>query len=187
MADIQELGNKIRAIREAIKTALPDLAIQNSINAKSIIERNIRVVGFGAQYSGNKIPAWLFEGKEKSNAGKNYIESVKKKDAKAKEDEDQGMTWADLRMAEGLPTDHVDLSFTNKMWAGITPLKPYYENGILYAPLGGTTQETVNKLNWNRDRYGDFMGKMLGDKELEALRNATLRSIDTIIRENGID
>jgi hypothetical protein len=187
MADIQELANKIRAIREAIKTALPDLAIQNTINAKAIIERNIREVGFGAKYSGNKIPAWFFEGKEKSKSGEAFIESVKKKDAKAKEGEEQGMTWAELRRAEGLPTDHVDLSFTNKMWSGLTPLKPYYENGVLYVPLGGTTQETVDKLNYNRDRYGDFMGKVITERELQALRNATLRSIDTIIRENGID
>lgn len=185
MANLEDLKRRLKQVKNEIEKKLPDFAVQNTIEAKALIERNIRAVGFGAHYSGNKLPTWFFEGKAKSGAGEAYIERIKKQDAKLPEGEEGGMTWADLRKAEGLPTDHVDLSFTNKMYAGMGPQEPYFNGGIVVCPLGGNTVEVVNKLNWNRDRYGDFLGKMLTPKELDLLRVILLEHVDLIFKNNG--
>lgn len=193
MADINELRQRLENVRQEVLNQLPDIAVSNTIVAKALVERNIREIGFGAKYSGNKLPAWFFLGKEKSNSGKAFIEKKKKEDeskATTKNGvttyaEDAGMTWSDLRKAEGLPTDHVDLGFTNKMWAGLTPAAPYYANGVLMCPLAGNSAEVVDKLNWNRDRYGDFFGKVIGEKEIAALTAAAMGKINVILKENG--
>lgn len=185
MADINDLRIRLANVKKQVQEALPDMALTNTIAAKALIERNIRDIGFGAHYSNNKLPAWFFEGKAKSKAGEAYIKSVEKRDQSAKEGDDTGMTWAELRTAEGLPTDHVNLSFTNKMFAGLGPLQTYFVNGVIYCPLGGSTQEVVDKLNWNRERYGDFLGKVLTNKELEVLRDVILETIGGILKNNG--
>jgi hypothetical protein len=186
MADLNDLQRRLQKVRQEILNSLPDLSRLNTITAKALIERKIRQQGFGAMYSGNKLPAWFFDGKEKSNAGAAYIESVKKKDEAAKDGEETGMTWADLRRAEGLPTDHVDLGFTNKMWAGMGPQTPYYKGeGQIVCPLGGNSAEVVNKMNWNRDRYGDYLGKSLGPEEIKILTQVMLEQIQLIFKNNG--
>lgn len=186
MADINDLQRRLQKVKQEIQNSLPDLSRLNTITAKALIERKVRQQGFNAAYSGNKLPAWFFDGKEKSNAGAAYIAGVKAKDAKAEEGEETGMTWADLRRAEGLPTDHVDLSFTNKMWAGMGPQNPYYKGeGQIVCPLGGNSQEVINKMNWNRDRYGDYLGRMLGPDEIKILTQVVLDEIKIIFKNNG--
>lgn len=176
MASPIELQERIKRVKQAIINDLPDMALLNTIAAKALIERNIREKGFGARYSGNELPAWFFEGKEKSKAGEALVKRKKKKG--------EGMTWADLRVAEGLPIDHVDLSFTNKMWAGMTPLEPVVTGYKVVCPLGGNNQEVVNKMNWNRDRYGDYLGKTLGAKEIEILRAVLIERVTKTIQKN---
>lgn len=185
MASTTDLLDRIKKARQEILQVLPDIATRNTVVAKALIERAIREKGFGAMYSNNKLPTWFFDGKEKSNAGKSFIAAQKKKDATADEGEEVGMTWEDLRRAEGLQTDHVDLGFTNKMWAGMGPQQPFYNGKTIVVPLGGNTREVVDKMNWNRDRYGDYLGKMLGAKEIEILSGVALDEIGLILKNNG--
>lgn len=197
MSDIDALRARLRKVKRDIENHLPDIALTMTISAKTLVERKIRDVGFGAQYSNNKLPAFFFEGKAKSNAGEAYVKRKEKEDAKNTHvikvngewvkvyGDEVGMTWGDLRRAEGLPTDHVDLGFTNKMWAGIGPMEPYYQNGIIVCPLGANSTEAVKKLNWNRERYGDFFAKVLQTKEMEILRDVVIGEIKQIFTNNG--
>lgn len=182
---IDDIRRQLQRVKQELNEKLPDFALINTITAKALIERNIREFGFGAHYSGNKLPTWFFDGRAKSKAGEAFIKAQEKRDAAAKEGDDTGMTWADLRRAEGLPVDHVDLGFTNKMWAGLGPQRPYYEGGRLHCPLGGSTKEVVDKLNWNRDRYGDFLGKVLTKKEIDILREVLTDEIAKVFENNG--
>lgn len=177
MPDINDLRARLLKLKQEIQQALPDIALTNTITAKALVERKIREVGFGAKYSNNKLPAWFFLHKEKSKAGEAYIKSKIK--------DKERMNWSDLRQAEGLPVDHVDLSFTNKTWAGLGPQQPYFEGDIIICRLGGNTVEVVNKLNYNRIRYGDFFGKVLGKKEVDILTTSVLAQIGVILKNNG--
>jgi hypothetical protein len=193
MPDISELLRQIRQAKADLKNALPELATLNAINGKSLAERKIREVGFGAKYSGNRVPAWYFIGEHKSKAGEAYIlkkQAYDEKNAKMVDGEkvyaeDAGVTWAELRQAEGLQTDHVDLGFTNKMWAGLVPEAPYYEGGKIVCQLAGNTVEVINKLSWNFQHYGDFFSKVLTEKEIEIMSAALAEEIKLILINNG--
>lgn len=177
MANIEELRERIKAVRQQVFDKLPELAIQNTILAKALIEKNVRDVGFGAEYSGTAIPAFFFKGRELNKQGEAFIEE--------KIEADENMTWADLRRAQGLPTDHVNLSYTNKMWAGMGPQTPVYKDGVIVSNLGGNTQEVVDKMNWNKARYGDFLGKVLTQKEVEILTQVLIDELGVILKNNG--
>ena len=193
MPDINILLQQIKQARTDLMNALPELALLNTISAKALAERNIRDRGFGAAYSNHKIPAFNFLGHEKSKAGERFIRQRMKEDDKNATivngekvyAEGAGMTWAELRQAEGLQTDHVDLGFTNKMWAGMVPQEPYYSEGKIICPLGGNNVEVINKWTWQNLRYGNFFGKALGEREIEILTEALVERVQLILRKNG--
>lgn len=178
MADIEDLNERINRLKQSIYDALPDIATKVTVSAKALAERNVRNDGFGADYSNNTIPAFFLKGKAKSNAGEKFIEDAEKAD--------EEINWKELRMAEGLPVDKVNLSFTNKMWAGMGPQKPYWAAGLIYCPLGGNNQEVVNKMNWNRDRYGDWIGKVLQNKEIKVLQQIVVTDVTDLLKQSGI-
>lgn len=193
MPDISQLQRQIREARQELLNALPELATENAINAKALAERKIREVGFGAKYSNRRVPAWYFIGEHKSKAGEAYIlkkQAYDEKNAKIVDGEkvyaeDAGVTWAELREAEGLQADHVDLGFTNKMWAGLIPEAPYYEEGRIVCRLAGNTVEVINKLSWNFKHYGDFFAKVLGPPELAMMTAALVDRVKLILINHG--
>lgn len=177
MANIEELRERIKTVRQQVFDKLPELAVQNTILAKNLIERNIRDVGFGAEYSNEAIPAFFFKGKDLNNQGVKFIDD--------KIAANENMTWAELRKAQGLPTDHVNLSYTNQMWAGMEPMPPVYKDGIIISNLGGNKPDVVDKMNWNKARYGDFLGKVLTQKEIEILTQVLIEELGVILKNNG--
>lgn len=193
MPDISELLTHIRQAKADLKNALPELATMNALNGKALAERKIREVGFGAKYSNNRVPAWYFIGEHKSKAGEDYIlkkQAYDEKNAKIVDGEkvyadDAGVTWAELRQAEGLQSDHVDLGFTNKMWAGLLPEAPYYEGGKIVCQLAGATVEVINKLSWNFQHYGDFFSKVLTETEINIMALALAEKVKEILINNG--
>jgi hypothetical protein len=193
MPDISELQRQIREARQAVLNALPEIATENAINAKALAERKIRQVGFGAKYSGNRVPAFYFIGEELNAQGRKYLEDKIKKDEKETHvqdgvkfySEDNGLTWGEFRKAQGLQADHVDLGYTNKMWAGLVPEAPFYQEGKIICRLAGNSVEVINKLSWNYKHYGDFFAKVFGPPELQALTAATVDRIRIILINHG--
>jgi hypothetical protein len=121
------------------------------------VVRRIQDQGLG-KYSDKGIPAFLYMDengeprmdKTKSNAGINYI----KKRAKEKGSK---ITWADIRDAEGLQTNHVDLTFTGEMFRDLHIIGTNVQGGRVTTILGASRSETIKKLQWNVDRYGSFL------------------------------
>lgn len=193
MPDISELQRQIRKAKQDLLNALPELAVENAINGKGLAERKIREVGFGAKYSNNRVPVWYFAGQQLNKAGEAFLIKKSKYDEKNAKTvdgekvyaEDAGVTWAELRQAQGLQIDHVDLGYTNKMWAGLIPEAPYYEGGKIICKLAGNTVEVINKLSWNFQHYGDFIAKVFGPKEIEALTAALVGKVRIIMINNG--
>lgn len=178
MADLNDFTNRLHSIREAMRQRLPDIAVLMTMTAKGLAERNIREAGFKAVYSSYEVPAFFLKGKAKTKAGEALVEK--------NIDDGVDMNWADLRRGEGLQAGFVDLSFTNKMWAGMFPRNPYWEGDKVFAPLGGNNEEVIDKMNWNKERYGDFIGKVLTKKEIELLFEVVRDEIDKIFEEFGI-
>ena len=193
MADIDVLRQRLKNIRQQMETALPDIAVILTMSAKALAEKTIRDEGFGAQYSTKHVPAFFLLGKEKSNAGRNFIENKIKQDEKNTHVQDgvkyypadDGLNWKELREAEGLPTDHVNLSFTNKMWAGIGPQDVQVRGGVYVCPLGGSTAEVVDKLKWQFSRYGDFFSKVLVP-QMPLLQQTVITEVQKVLKANPI-
>lgn len=174
MPDFRDIKKRFDEIREAVKAQLPTIATQLTLSAKALAERRIKDQGFGEMYSINKIPAWFLHGKELNKGGSTFLEGLSKKGIKL-------TNWGEFRAAQGLPTDHVDLSYTNKMWANMQPQEPTEENGIVSAPLAATNAEAQNKMNWNKERYGDFIGRALLPEDFGTLSEFVAGEIISIL------
>jgi hypothetical protein len=198
MPEITDLKEKLKEIRQALENKLPDIAVMLTLSAKALAERNIKEAGFGAKYSLNKIPAWFLHGKELNQKGVKFLSDrgvdegtgaqgeAKKQRRKKKGDPDPGKfdtltNWSEFRAAQGLPVDHVDLSYSNKMWANMQPLKPYQSLYKFYAPLGATNTEAQDKMNFNRDRYGDFISKALTEENRDTLANVVMDEVAAVL------
>lgn len=198
MPDLNELKEKLKQIRQAVEERLPEIAVTLTISAKALAERNIKEVGFGVRYSQNKIPAWFLAGKELNQKGTKFLQDrgvntetgaqgeAKKKLRKKGQTEDPGhfdkMTnWGEFRAAQGLQIDHTDLSYSNKMWANMQPVRVEQKGQVYLAPLGATNTEAQNKMNWNRDRYGDFIGKALKEEDRATLATVVMDEVVKVI------
>lgn len=198
MAGLPEFKERLRQIREAVEAKLPDIAVTLTLSAKALAERNIKEKGFGAMYSENKIPAWFLHGKELNASGTKFLENHgvnpqtgaqgagKKKRRKKKDDPDPGhfdtlTNWKEFRAAQGLQVDHVDGSYSNMMWSNMQPVKVEQRGPVVLAPLGATNTEAQNKMNWNRDRYGDFIGKALNDTDRETLTGVVVDEVVQVL------
>lgn len=199
MADVQELKNKLQQIQDALRAKLPDIAVTLTLSAKAIAERKIKDEGFKASYSKNKIPAWFLHGKELNAQGTKFLENhgvkpdgtqgtAKKKRRKKKGDPDPGnydtlTNWGEFREAQGLQSGHVDLSYSNKMWAGMKPVRVEQKGDRYLAPLGATNIEAQDKMNYNKARYGDFIGKVIDEPARDAMGQVVLDEVSEVIKQ----
>lgn len=196
MADLKDLKADLIKIREAVILALPEIALKLTLSAKALAERKIKDVGFGRTYSGVKYPAWFLHGKELNLKGTKFLEdrgvhpstgtqgeAKKKRKKKGEEQEsfDTLTNWKEFRDAQGLQTEHVDLSYSNKMFAAMGPVNPEQRGDIFLAPLGGTNKEAQDKMNWNFERYGDFIGKSLDENDIKILEEVVAEEVVQIM------
>lgn len=185
-------------MREAVNEKLPDIAATVVITAKALAERAIREKGFGYKYSENRIPAWFLHDKELNAAGKTYLQKhgvqddgsqgkAKKKRRKKGETADPGsyeatVTWGEFREAQGLQSMFVDLGYSNKMWADMSPVGIQQDStGIVRANLGARTKENQQKMNYNRERYGNFIEKALGKGARDLLLDTVIAEVEQIL------
>lgn len=189
MADLNDFRKRLKEIRDAVEAKLPDIAVTLTLSAKALAERNIKEKGFGAKYSKSKLPHWFLDGKELNQQGAAWLEAKKKKDQAATKTvdkkviypEDWGVTWGEFRAAQGLQVGHVDLTYTGMMFSNMQPVGIEQQGGIVRAPLGATNKETQDKMNWNRERYGDFIGKAITPKDRELLVEVVVGEVVAVI------
>lgn len=197
MPDLNDLKKRLQMLREEMVKRMPDIAATLTLSAKAMAERKIVDEGFGRKYSENKVPAWFLHGKEINAKGTKFLADrgvgtdgkqgdAKKKRRKKKGDPDPGSfskltNWKEFREAQGLQTEHVDLHYSNQTFANMQPVKIVQEGNVVMAPLGATNVEAQNKMNWNRDRYGDFIGKALDEKAREQLTEVVIGEVAKVV------
>jgi|SRR6188768_1024523 len=178
MATLQDLINRMKDVKAALEQSLPDIATSVAITAKALAERTIKDKGFGAQYSHTEVPAFWFLGQENTQVGRSFLETAIK--------EGKGVAWRDLRNAEGMQTEHVDLTFTGEMFAGMFPGDVVKEGDKYTAPLGHTNKAGQDKMNYNRDRYGDFIGKVLRGDNYDIMVKVATEEVIRIFERNNL-
>lgn len=197
MADLSDFKLKIQEMRDAVTARLPAIAETLTLTAKGLAEREIKEQGFGAMYSQNKIPAYFLHGKELNARGKKFLSDrgvkddgtkgeAKKKRRKSKGDPDPGTfdtltNWSEFRAAQGLQVDHVDASYSNKMWANMGPVRIEERGNTVVALLGATNEEAQKKMNYNYERYGDFIRKGITAEGGQILGDVVITEIEKVI------
>lgn len=153
---IDQFIKKIEAAEQKVIDALVEIAEEAALNTKALVVKRIQEQGIG-QYSEKDMPAFFFftddgqvdPNKTKSNAGIKFIQKAQKKR--------ESINWADIRDAEGLQTEHVDMTFTGETFRDLNIIGVNVQAGRVTAILGCSRKETQDKLKWNVERYGDFM------------------------------
>lgn len=184
-------------LAEEVEKRLPEIATVLTLAAKAIAERRIKDQGFAAVYSQVQVPAWFLHGKELNQRGTKFLQDHgvqpngsqgegKKKRRKKKGDPDPGhfdktTNWGEFREAQGLQNAFVDLSYSNKMWANMGVVSFTKTEKIVRAMLGATNTEAQNKMNWNRDRYGDYITKGLKEEDRPILTEVVGQEIIKIV------
>lgn len=199
MASLEDLKQRLQAIRAEFQRQLPEIATTVALAGKAVAERNIKEKGFGATYSANKYPAFFLYGKELNGSGTTFLKNHgvdtatgkqgegktkrrKKGEAGPKEKFDTLTNWSEFRQAQGLQNAHVDLSYTNKMFANMQVVKVDEEGTIARAWLGATNTEAQNKMNWNFERYGDFIGKAIDPEARKAINEFVINKLKQIVK-----
>src|SRR5699024_3968291 len=175
MASFKDLRSKLERIKSEIPAVLDDVAEIVSNTAKGVAERAIKDQGFGEYYREVKVPAWFLTGKELNQDGAAFIN--KKKEKK------ELTNWKELREAQGLQTGHVDLTYSEEMWRGMFGAPAVREGDRHISYLGHNNKEGQNKMNWNRDRYGDFIRKVLTGDRFDVLIDTAKEEIIRLIKE----
>lgn len=181
--DLAELRRKLEAFRDNPEQDLLQLATTISITGKALANRTIVDKGIGYTYSKNPVPTFFFHEKELNASGASFLERLNKK---ATEEDPALTTWGEFRAAQGLQNDHVDLTYTGKMWSGMFPKEAYQQGSKFIAPLGHNNTEGQNEMNWNFERYGDFVGKALTGDNLETLGKMAQEELINILKKRNI-
>ena len=155
MPTLRDLINNLKAIEKELPEILRQSATVMAHDGKALAERIIIDKGFGESYSTNEIPSYWLYGKELNASGKTYLDNL----------EGEGTNWGEFRKAQGRQNGHVDLNYSTRMWKGMRPDEVQQNGNIFICFMGHNDNEGRNKMNWNFDRYGDFIGKALIGQE----------------------
>lgn len=152
---LEENIGRLKSLQSKVKDILPVLTLQGAQTGVSIvkdrsIEEGIYKDGLDdnyVAYSANLIPTWFFKGKERNQAGRKYIQ------------ENPLGNWKGFRNAQGLDSDNVNLSYTNRMWTsyGSQIKVVQYGPGVFRAIVDASDDEERKKMAYNVERYGNFM------------------------------
>jgi hypothetical protein len=99
----------------------------------------------GAYYTDKSVPRFFFKTKAFNAGGRDYAKGKGKG------------TYPNFKAASGLKSDVVTLTLTGRMFRSLTTLYTGFSGELYTARIVAADQESANKVQWNMDRYGDFL------------------------------
>lgn len=171
MASLDDLKQKIETIKKELPDTLKLVATSVSMAGLGYAKRVIYEKGFGAEYSDVMLPAQFLRDSTLNKKGVQYISGRKKGN------------WKEMREAQGLQTDHVDLGYTQEMWRGMNPQEPYVQGKYIIAPLGHNNQSGMQKMKWNYERYGNYIYKALGVEGFQLMGEVAQEEFSRLLKE----
>jgi len=183
MASLDDSIKKFDSLVNTLEREIPRIIISQNVTAKSLVQNRIQETGKNKQgsqlgnYSNRPIPAFFFIGK-----GKKTTDAKLKKLAREK----KNISYAEFRRLDGKQNEHVDLTFTGKMWRGIgltTSNTSGKKTSVKIGPKDGRTDKVAG---YNRDRYGDFLD--LSEDEIKQIEEDVQFEIEQILNTelNGL-
>jgi len=159
---IDVLLKRLRDVRANILTDGLEVAKSMALNQKALVVRRLQSEGIaGQQYSDKGVPAYLIEksGYARLNSGFDKLIKDKKKNL-------ENVAWKDVREVQGLQIGFVDYTFSGRTFQNLTIVDTRIDGTTVYADLGGSDQETKNKLSYGFARYGDFLALNEEEKKI---------------------
>lgn len=152
-ANLQQFISELPQIAET-------LCIQQALSGLTIVkDRSTRkgifvdsANGDYAEYSTNKISTKKFIGKERNGKGTDYI------------NKNPRGTWHDFRKAQGLQSEKVNLSYTNRMWSSVGIVRTVRIGGGTMTIIGTTDSKVDEYLPDLVRRYGNFINPTEDEK-----------------------
>lgn len=163
LSGVEQYRQRLQSAKARLVAALPVLAEDLAVSTLSVVKdrsinEGIEVDGSKKNYTTNQVYTSGFKKKVLNKGGAAYIAANKKGN------------WHGLRKAQGLRSDPVNLSYTNRMWTGIQVLSSAITGeGKVHTVVGAADQETEGKLAGNVERYGDFLEPTPEELEMQQL------------------
>ena len=156
---IDDLLRLFNRLERDLVSELPKISDEMALNFNALAQNELRTKGIkGKQYSNKLVPAYFLRGKELNAAGKAYLDEANL--------DDDLVNWKELRAAQGLQVSYIDLTYSGRMLQGTQIVGRQKGNQYsFYSIIGGFDRETINKLRWNHDRFGDFLNPNESDKK----------------------
>lgn len=182
--NIDEFIDKITDLGEQISSKLPDITQAAALDATATIKNRIIQNGISADgvkfkgYSEKEVPSFFFFSSsnkklKKDEFGENILE------------QNDFLSYKKWREENGLQTDHVDLTFTGDMFRNLGIVKTGLTSKDVYVvEVGGKTEDSQDKIDWNSDRYKDIL--RLSKDEEKLLSKVADEEITRIIKNIGV-
>lgn len=159
--------NRIDVFTKELQNNMPAISTEVAGLFLSTKIEQIRKVGFGKQYKTKTYSAHYLRGKELNASGKTFIENK----IKAKEK----TNWQQLRAAQGLQVQFVDLYYSGQMLNSTGLIRNNTASYRYYSIIGGRNAEAKAKLAANYKRYGNFLyptpaqGQIMGTRAVNLI------------------
>ena len=168
-----------------------------ALSAMALVVNRIQREGIaGKKYSVNKLPAFFYYDRWLNAGGKALYESHTKKHLreglndffgdsiklkKSKVDNlEDGISYEEWRIANGLQVNHVDLTFSGRMFQNLGIIATKKVGSYYVTVIGGTNPEIVLRLEYNAIRYGDFLTP--NKEEIDLLQRQFVERIENFIK-----
>lgn len=168
---IQEAIARIDQMISGLDAELEKASEEMALSLMGMIINRIQQEGLpGRKYSKNKLPAYFFYDRALNAGGRAlYDKHVKKRERellreigetvrknKALDELEDGISYEEWRVANGLQVAHVDLTFSGRMLQNLGIIGTKRAGNFFVTVLGGTNEETKLRIEYNTLRFGKW-------------------------------
>lgn len=140
------------ALRSKLDSEMPSILLSVVVDTTSqvrnrSIENGIYVdamEGAKADYSTTEIPTYFFKAKVRNQGGRDYLKN------------NPLGTWHEFRKAQGLQSESVNLSYTGRFWASLSPGPLVRLGRVLSVEVAVGDSSVEQYADYLVDRYGEF-------------------------------
>lgn len=184
MSEVRKISNGIQSFIDDLKRQLPNKSTEIGLDAVDMITSRIIETGKNAQgsdlrykgkvYSDTEVPAFFFKNKSRTGSAEAMVQSFI--------DDGETLSYEEFRQINNLPTDHVTLSFTSRMWNAFTVIEVIDQTGAVKIKLGTRQTEEAEKLQYQVDRYGPIL--QVSEIEKGELNQSLLTFVEQTFRKH---
>ena len=169
-----------------------EIMAQVGVTALTLIKKRVVEKGedaSGSKYKGYSTKALLVGNSSfiKGNVANSFFKNPDTKWVTVDKTKHLGVLpggYKQLRDMQGYKTDHVDFTYSGRMWSDINVISTTGDHNKGIAMIGSKTEEGNDKLAGNTERRGDILD--LSQKEIAEISQALNLNTIKIFKKNGL-